>query len=66
MTAYSVVSLYAEAQRKAITRAKYVLKRKVPPMLYPSTFDKSVASRISSLLKRKQGLTDANNLLLKT
>lgn len=45
MKEYTLAPLYAQAQRKAITLTKYVMKRKVPPMLYLSLIQRKCAEQ---------------------
>lgn len=65
MKEYTLDPLYSPAQRSHHLD-KICHETEGPTLALPESHCKSVQHRISLLLKRKQGLTSANNLPLKS
>lgn len=56
MKEYTLAPLYAQAQRKASTLTKYVMKRKVPPMLYLRPIERQRAEQDIIAIKEETRL----------
>lgn len=65
MKEYTLAPLYAQAQRKAITSTKYVMKRKVPPMLYLSPIQRKCAEQDMITIKEETRLNQCQQPAIK-
>ena len=65
MKEYTLAPLYAQAQRKAITSTKYVMKRKAPPMLYLSPIERKCAGQDIITIKEETRLNQRQQPAIK-
>lgn len=65
MKEYTLAPLYAQAQRKAITSTKCVMKRKVPPMLYLSYIERKCAEQDIITIKEETRLIQCQQPAIK-
>lgn len=65
MKEYTLDPLYAQTQRKAITSTKYVMKRKVPPMLYLSPIERKSAEQDIITIKEETRLNHCQQPAIK-
>lgn len=65
MKAYTLAPLYAPAQRKTSTPTKYVMKRKVPPMLYLRPIERKRAEQDFIAIKEETRLNQCQQPVIK-
>lgn len=56
MKEYTLAPLYAQAQRKATTSTKYVMKRKVPPKFYLGPIERKCAEQDIITIEKERRL----------
>lgn len=61
----TLAPLYAQAQRKAITWTKYVMKRKAPPMPYLSPIERKCAEQDIITIKEETRLNQCQQPAIK-
>lgn len=65
MKEYTLAPLYARAQRKGSTCTKYVMKRKVPPMLHLSPIQRKCAEQDIITIKEETRLNQCQQPAIK-